>query len=119
MLYALASIAHYMQPINRRLIMKAFINSPFGYCPLVWMFHSRKLNSRINRIHERTQRIVFNGNISTCGELLSKDKSVSIHVRNIQALAIELFKVVTGLYPVIMKHISTQRNLAIFVNKHL
>ena len=30
-----------------RLIRKAFIESQFSYCPLVWMFHSRTLNNRI------------------------------------------------------------------------
>ena len=25
-----------------RMTLKAFIGSKFGYCPLVWMFHSRK-----------------------------------------------------------------------------
>ena len=39
--------------------MKAFIASEFGYCPLVWMFHSRKLNSRVNKLYERALRIVY------------------------------------------------------------
>ena len=38
---------------GQKLIMLCFILSQFGYCPLVWMFHSRKLNNRINRIHRR------------------------------------------------------------------
>ena len=37
--------------------MKAFITSQFSYCPLVWMFHSRTLNNRINKIHERALRL--------------------------------------------------------------
>ena len=43
---------------QRRLIMKSFIKSQFGYCPLIWMIDSRKLNNKINRIHERALRIV-------------------------------------------------------------
>ena len=38
---ALTRIANYINPAQRRLVMKAFIISQFGYCPLVWMFHSR------------------------------------------------------------------------------
>ena len=34
---------------KRRIIMKVYINSQFGYCPLVWMFHDRTLNRRINK----------------------------------------------------------------------
>ena len=69
-LHALSRISHYMDVKQRQLIMKAFINSQFGYCPLVWMFHSRLMNNRINKIHERSLRIVFNDNKSTFRELL-------------------------------------------------
>ena len=43
-LNALTRIVNYIQPNQRRLIMKAFITSQFGYCPLVWMFHTRRIN---------------------------------------------------------------------------
>ena len=39
--------------------MKAFIASEFGYCPVVWMFHNRKLNSRVNKLNESALRIVY------------------------------------------------------------
>ena len=45
-LHALPRVAQFMRSEQRRVIMKAFINSQFGYCPLDWMFHSRKLNNR-------------------------------------------------------------------------
>ena len=32
--------------------MKSFVEAQFGYCPLVWMFHSREINRKINHIHE-------------------------------------------------------------------
>ena len=41
-LNALARVSHYINFEQRRMIMKAFITSQFSYCPLVWMFHSRK-----------------------------------------------------------------------------
>ena len=41
------------------VIMNAFITSQFGYYQLVWMFHSREMNNRINRIHERSLIIVY------------------------------------------------------------
>ena len=118
-LHALARIAHYMQPLQKRLIIEAFINSQFGYYPLVWMFHSRTLNNRINKIHERALRMVYNDNISTFDELLSRDKSVSIHIRNIQTLAIELYKVVNGLSPVIMTHIFPLKETLLYSSKSI
>ena len=44
-LNALSRIFQYMSMRQRRLIMKTFIQSQFGYCPLVWMFHNRELKS--------------------------------------------------------------------------
>ena len=54
------------------------------------------MNNRINNIHERALRLVYNDSYSSFNNLLDKDKSVSIHMRNIQDVAIELFKVYTG-----------------------
>ena len=82
--------------------MKAFVESQFGYCPLIWMFHSRGLNNKINRIHERALRITYKDKSSTFQELLEKDNSVSIHHRNIQKLAIEIYKVMHGFSPPIL-----------------
>ena len=58
-LNALARIAPFMNVSKKRIIMKSFIESQFGYCPLIWMFHSRGLNNKINRIHERVLRITY------------------------------------------------------------
>ena len=49
-LHALARISFYMKVNKLRLILKAFIESQFQYCPLIWMFHSRALNTRINKL---------------------------------------------------------------------
>ena len=45
-LHALARIANYMHTDKLGLILKAFIETQFQYCPLVWMFHSRTLNNQ-------------------------------------------------------------------------
>ena len=85
--------------------MKSFATSQFGYCPLIWMFHSRRLNNKINSIHERALRITYQDHISTFQELLNKDNSVSIHHRNLQALAKEMFKIHRGFSPDILREI--------------
>ena len=86
--------------------MKAFTSSHFGYCPLVWMFHSIKLNNRINNIVERALRIVYDDYSTSFNDLLLiKDNSVTIHIRNIQTLAIELYKAANCLSPEIMKYV--------------
>ena len=42
------------------------------------MIHSRTLNDKINKIHERALGIVYNDDTSSFDELLRKDNSVSI-----------------------------------------
>ena len=104
-LHALSRVGNFMSLNQRKTIMKTFILSHFGYCPLVWMLHNRKLNHRINRLHERALRIVYRDETSSFEELLIKDESFTIHERNIQTLAIELYKVCYGLSPKIMNFI--------------
>ena len=66
------------------------------------MCHSRALNNKINRLHERCLRIIYNDKTSTFKDLLGKGDSVPIRYRNIQALAIEMYKVANGISPEIM-----------------
>ena len=44
-LNAFSQVAPFMNVNKRKTIMAAFIESQLGYCPLVWMFHSRKTNN--------------------------------------------------------------------------
>ena len=98
-LNTLSRIASCMKFDQRRLILNSFITSNFSYCPIVWMFHSRKLNERINHIHERALRIVYKDFNSSFQELLTEDNSLNIRHRNLQKLVTEIFKVKNGLSP--------------------
>ena len=109
--HALSRLCHYMDIKKRRTIIKAFIESQFGYCPLVWMLHIRTLNTSINRIYERALRLVCNDYISTFSELLKLDNSFTVHERNIQTLAIEVFKVVHNLSREIMSGVNHPRSI--------
>ena len=61
------------------------------------MFLRRKLNHRINKIHERALRIIYNDHLCAFEELFERDDPFTIHERNLQKLAIEMFKVNNGL----------------------
>ena len=82
-LHALARIVNNMDLPKRKVLMKAFITSQFSYCPLIWMFHSRTLNNRINNIHERALRLTYKNNQPSFKELLEKDHSVTVHHKNL------------------------------------
>ena len=76
---------------QRQTLMKTFIESQFSYCSLIWMFPGRIVNKKINHLLERALHIVYKDYISSFEDL--KGINLTIHHRNIQSLAIELFKV--------------------------
>ena len=69
------------------------------------MFHSRTLNDKIYKLHERALRLVYNDKDLTFQELLDWDGSVTIHQGNLQKLAIEMFKIKNNLAPLPVKEI--------------
>ena len=90
---ALTRCAKFMSAERRPLIFKAFIISQFNYCPLVWMFHTKQLNNRINSLYEKALRVTYQDRNSSFSELWNLDKFVSIHCRNIKYLLTEIYKV--------------------------
>ena len=82
-LHAFARIAKYMDINKRRMLMKAFVSSQFSYCLLIWMFHSRKIEHRINNIHKRALKLVYQDSPDlTFQELLAKYKSIKVHQKS-------------------------------------
>ena len=61
------------------------------------------MNNKINRIHERSLRIIYNSYTSSFEDLLKKDNSINIHQRNIHSVAIEMYKVKNDLCPPFFK----------------
>ena len=116
-LHALTRIENYMDLSKRKCLMKTFVTSQFNYCPLIWMFHSREPNNHISRIYERALRLVYQDNSLSFAKLLEKDNSVTIHQRNLQVLATEIFKLKNGLGSKTMKEVFEIQNLA--YNFHL
>ena len=82
---------------KKKKLMNAFFNSQFSYC--------RPLCGWVNRFHERCLRLIYNDKQLTFEEPLQKDGSISIHIRNLQALAIEMYKAINGSSPEIMKKV--------------
>ena len=91
------------------MFINVFFNSQFSYCPLIWMCHNRTRNRKINRLHERCLRIIYNDKQLSFRMLIKKYSSVSIHNRNIQCLATEMCKVNNGLSPPVVSNIFTQK----------
>ena len=52
-LNTLARVTNYMKLSKTRNLMNAFFKAQFSYYPVVWMFYSRSLNNKMNRLHKR------------------------------------------------------------------
>ena len=81
-----------MDLTKRRFLKNSFFTSQFSYCPLIWMCRSRAVNNKINKLNETCLRTVYNDKKSSFKELLETDKSVPIHIKNLQGLATEIFQ---------------------------
>ena len=75
------------------------------------MFHSRKLNERINHIHEWALRIVYKNFNLSFQELLIEDNSFNIHHRNLRKLVTEILKVKNGSSPELSEFIEKPHSL--------
>ena len=92
---------------KRKVLMNSFFDAQPYYCLLICMLHSRCINTKIKHLHERCLRLIYCDKNSSYEELLEKDGSVSIHHRNIQNLATEMYKVRKELAPMITANVFT------------
>ena len=73
------------------------------------MCTSRYLNNALNSIHERAFRLIYNGYELPFDRILEDKKQKSIYQKNIESLAIEIYKFQAGLTPPIMSDLFVTR----------
>ena len=71
--------------------------SPIKYCPLLWIFHGKQTNNKIDKLHERDLRIVYNDTVPSFEDLLITHRSFTNNHQNMQSLAIETNKALNDL----------------------
>ena len=104
-LNALSRINHYMKQNQKEILLTSFIISHFSYCPLIWMFYSKKSTKKVNAVHERSLRINLNDYESPYPLLLEEAHHITLHPRCINSLMIEVYKYLNGHSPDIMNDI--------------
>ena len=92
-LSALLRISSNLNMKQKKLLYKSIIKSQFNYCPLVWIFCSRQSSNLINKTHEPSLTIS------------NKDQKTS-HLRNLQVIMTDIYKIVNGVAPLIMNPLS-------------
>ena len=74
------------------------------------MSHSRTKKRKVDRLHERCLRIIYNGKQSSYKELLEKDSSFYVNLRDVQVLATKMYKVSNNFSLPQMREILKVRN---------
>ena len=96
---ALFRIRPYLDIYSAKRICDIFILSIFNYCPLIWMYGCKSNDKLINKTHKRALMAVHKDYKLSFEELLQKDDSVFIYVRNLRFLLIEIYKSINGENP--------------------
>ena len=106
---------HYLTPDQKLLLLNSAVKSQFSYCPLTWMFTSRYLNNALNSIHKRALRLFYNDCELPFDRILEDNKQKSIHQKNIESFAIEIYKFRAGLTSPIMSDLFDTRKAIIIL----
>ena len=73
----------------KKILVKRIIYSSFDYCPLVWNFSSVDSLQKIERIQECALRFLYNDQLNSYGDLLSKSRRCTMHVSQIKLWCIQ------------------------------
>ena len=72
-LQALRRIRKYLTLEKARVLGNAFVDSQFNYAPLIWMFCKKSIYFKIQKIHHKTLRVIYQSHESN-ENLLNLDK---------------------------------------------
>ena len=98
-----------MKENQKEILLTPFIISHFSYCPLIWMFCSKKSTKKINVVHERSLRIILNDYESPYSLLSEEAHQITYHQRCINSLMIEVYRYLNGHSPDTMNYIFKSR----------
>ena len=100
-----------MDEDKSRILFNSYFLSQFNYCSLIWIFYNKSINKKINNLQERALRLIYCDHSSNFQDLLQRDDSVTIHRKNIQALALMMYKVVNNIAPTIVSELFSFSNV--------
>ena len=108
---SLNRISPYLQQNQMKLLFNSFILSTFNYAPIIWMFCNKSCSKKLDSIHKRALRIVYQDFTKSYEELLQISGYKRIHEVHISFLLCEVYKTVNGLNPPFMKSLFTTKPL--------
>ena len=100
--HAFGGLRPFLGEQRSKLLSNSVIMSNFSNCPLIWLLCSKGANNEINWTHKRALRALYGDYESTLEELLDKDKSMTVHKKNLQRLMVRIFRTINHLNPAYM-----------------
>ena len=100
---SLNRISPYLQQNQLKLLFNSFILSTFNYAPIIWMFCSKSSCKKVDSIHKRALRTVYQDFTKSYEELLQVSGYKGIHEVHISFLLCKVYKTVNGLNPSFMQ----------------
>ena len=76
-LHALRRIRNFFTIEKAKILGNAFIDSQFSYAPLLWMFCRKTLYSKIEKIHHKTLKVIYESNDTYHNLLLQSNKHIA------------------------------------------
>ena len=108
-LNALGRLQKYMGKSEKVTIVNSFMYASFKYCPVAWHFSTCESIRKIDKIQKRCLRIVLDDYCSDYGVQLRESGKVTIEIKRLKVLAIEIFKTVNNLNPNNIKDMFTPK----------
>ena len=110
-LRALIRIRNFIDEKQCLYLINAYVTSYFQYCNAIWMFCNKKDNNKIETIHKRSLRCIYNDQNKSYEELLKINDTPTIHVKNLQSLMVIIYQTLNNQNPNFMKIFSMKRLL--------
>ena len=98
-LCALSRIRLFLNREKAKALLTSIVMSNFSYGPLIWMFCSKAANKEIYRTNKRALRVLYEDYDSSFELLLEKDRSITVHQKNLQNLMTEIYKTANQINP--------------------
>ena len=106
----LRRIGKYLNFESRKAVYHAFIMSTFNFCPLVWHFCSKSNTEKLERIHFRALKFIFQDFEASYDDLINRAGTTTLHLSRLRGLAIETFKIIYGKSPVYLQNFMSLKN---------
>ncbi len=96
-LFTLKRLCGFLDTRTKLTILKSFIRSNFTYCCHIWYFTSAVLKGRLERLHHRGLKYVYNDYVSDYEVLLVKANMDPIYLLVQKAIVTDIYKAINDI----------------------